>query len=237
MSGTPNYLKAGDINRSTRSREIVNYLIHLVSERQIKPIMMKHRYCWSVHVLCGGGETGSEKVYCLGTCENNNIFGWPLNNMILFEFLLYIKSICNIIMLLHLLYLLAVNSININFVEQNGKFRNSSGSVMSRWNEANLQDMTIQDQWCPGEMKPINRIWLFSISDVQVKWSQFTGYDYSGTVMYRWNDEQCQSWIIGWVRDCSEISNWGRAIDFDGKSKRTLTFIHYENVRVCINVW
>ncbi len=112
-----------------------------------------------------------------------------------------------------------------------------SGSVMSRWNEANLQDMTIQDQWCPGEMKPINRIWLFSISDVQVKWSQFTGYDYSGTVMYRWNDEQCQSWIIGWVRDCSEISNWGRAIDFDGKSKRTLTFIHYENVRVCINVW
>ncbi len=33
MSGTPNYLKAGDINRSTRSHEIVDYLhtikIHL----------------------------------------------------------------------------------------------------------------------------------------------------------------------------------------------------------------
>ncbi len=26
MSGTPNYLKAGDINMSTRSREIVDYL-------------------------------------------------------------------------------------------------------------------------------------------------------------------------------------------------------------------
>ncbi len=26
MSGTPNYLKAGNINRSTRSREIVDYL-------------------------------------------------------------------------------------------------------------------------------------------------------------------------------------------------------------------
>ncbi len=26
MSGTPNYLRAGDINRSTRSHEIVDYL-------------------------------------------------------------------------------------------------------------------------------------------------------------------------------------------------------------------
>ncbi len=28
MSGNPNYLKAGDINRSTRSHKIVDYLLH-----------------------------------------------------------------------------------------------------------------------------------------------------------------------------------------------------------------
>ncbi len=36
MSGTPNYLKAGDINMSTRSCEIVDYLKALVMFVPIK---------------------------------------------------------------------------------------------------------------------------------------------------------------------------------------------------------
>ncbi len=49
MSGTPNYLKAGDINRSTRSREIVDYLKYgrdkLIFSAEIEDqrIMMRHK--------------------------------------------------------------------------------------------------------------------------------------------------------------------------------------------------